>query len=171
MISESQSRKFCRDDISKIENYDLAIADKTQTWDLHHRLELTLDGEFALTAAQLKMHDMYYNRPYYELIFLTRSDHIRMHNLAQSSETREKRVNSLMGHSISEETRRKISEAAIRQNRTGKNNPMYGKHLSEESRRKISEANRGKLQGISKSIEHRRKISESAKRRWAAIKK
>ena len=171
MISESQSRKFCRDDISKIENYDKAINDKTQTWDLHHRLELTLDGEFALTAAQLKMHDMYYNRPYYELIFLTRSEHIRMHNLSQSSETREKRVNSLIGHSISEETRRKISEAAIRQNRTGKNNPMYGKHPSEETRRKISEANKGKLKGISKSIEHRRKISESAKRRWAAIKK
>lgn len=171
MISESQSRKLCRDDISKIENYDKAINDKTQTWDLHHRLELTLDGEFALTAAQLKMHDMYYNRPYYELIFLTRSEHIRMHNLAQSSETKEKRVNSLIGHSISEETRRKISEAAIRQNRTGKNNPMYGKHPSEETRRKISEANKGKLKGISKSIEHRRKISESAKRRWAAIKK
>ena len=94
-----------------------------------------------------------------------------MHNLAQSSETREKRVNSLIGHSISEETRRKISEAAIRQNRTGKNNPMYGKHPSKETRRKISEANKGKFKGISKSIEHRRKMSESAKRRWAAIKK
>ena len=35
----------------------------------------------------------------------------------------------------------------------------------------ISEANKGKLKGISKSIEHRRKMSESAKRRWAAIKK
>ena len=171
MISESQSRKFCRDDISKIENYDKAINDKTQTWDLHHRLELTLDGEFALTAAQLKMHDMYYNRPYYELIFLTRSEHTRMHNLAQSSETREKRVNSLIGHSISEEHRRKLSEAALRQHRVGENNPFYGKHHSEETRRKISEANKGKLKGISKSIEHRRKISESTKRRWAAIKK
>lgn len=69
MINEKQARKFCRDDLSKIENYDKAFADKTKTWDLHHRLELTMDGEFALTAAQLKMHDMYYNRPYYELIF------------------------------------------------------------------------------------------------------
>lgn len=171
MINERQAHKFCKDDISKIENYEEAVNDTTQTWHLHHRLELTLDGEFALTAAQLKMHDMYYNRPYYELIFLTRSEHIRMHNLAQSSETREKRVNSLMGHSVSEESRRKISESAIRQNRTGKNNPFYGKNHSEETRRKISEANKGKLKGISKSIEQRRKISESAKRRWAAIKK
>ena len=90
MISESQSRKFCRDDISKIENYDLAIADKTQTWDLHHRLELTLDGEFALTRDQLKMHDMYYQRPYYELIFLTHTEHRRLHNRALSDEARRK---------------------------------------------------------------------------------
>lgn len=171
MINERQAHKFCKDDISKIENYDKAIADTSHTWVIHHRLELTLDGEFALTAAQLKMHDMYYNRPYYELIFLTRSEHIRMHNLAQSSETREKRINSLMGHSVSEESRRKMSESAIRQNRTGKNNSFYGKHHSEETLRKISEANKGKLKGISKSIEQRRKMSESAKRRWAATKK
>ena len=171
MINEIQARKYCRDDISKIENYEEAMNDKTQTWHLHHRLELTLDGEFALSRDQLKIHDMYYNRPYYELIFLTRSEHRRIHNLAQSNETREKRVNSLMGHSVSEETRIKLSEAATRQNRTGKNNPMYGKHPSEESRRKISEANKGKLKGIPKSIEQRRKMSESAKRRWAAIKK
>lgn len=171
MINERDAHKFCKDDISKIENYEEAMNDKTQTWHCHHRLELTLDGEFALSIEQLKMHDMYYNRPYYELIFLTPTEHRRIHNFGQSSETREKRVNSLIGHSVSEEHRRKLSEAAIRQNRTGKNNPMYGKHPSDEIRRKISEANKGKLKGIPKSIEHRRKISEAAKRRWAATKK
>lgn len=30
---------FCRDDLSKIENYDKAMADSAQTWDCHHRLE------------------------------------------------------------------------------------------------------------------------------------
>ena len=110
MISESQSRKFCRDDISKIENYDLAIADKTQTWDLHHRLELTLDGEFALTRDQLKMHDMYYQRPYYELIFLTHTEHRRLHNRALSDEARRKI--SEAAKNMSEEHRRKLSEAA-----------------------------------------------------------
>ena len=114
MISENQSRKFCRDDISKIENYDLAIADKTQTWDLHHRLELTLDGEFALTRADLKLHDMYYNRPYYELIFLTHAEHMRMHNLAKSSEARKKMSAAHKGRTFSEETRRKMREASRR---------------------------------------------------------
>ena len=132
MISESQSRKFCRDDISKIENYNLAIADKTQTWDLHHRLELTLDGEFALTAVQLKMHDMYYNRPYYELIFLTHAEHRRLHNLAQSSEARRKMSEAHKGRTFSEEHRRKLSEA------------HKGKTFSEEHRRKMSEAHKGK---------------------------
>ena len=31
MINEKLARKYCRDDLSKIENYDKAIADKTQT--------------------------------------------------------------------------------------------------------------------------------------------
>ena len=39
MISENQVKKYCREDISLIENYDKAINDKTQTWDCHHRKE------------------------------------------------------------------------------------------------------------------------------------
>lgn len=184
MINEQQAHKFCRDEISKIENYDKAIADTTQTWELHHRLELTLDGEFALSREQLKMHDMYYNRPYYELIYLTPAEHRRLHMKGLSEESRRKMSEAAKNRNpISEETRRKMSEA-----NKGENNPLYGKHLSEEARRKISEANKGKLKGIPKSIEHRRKLSEankghhhseesrrklseSAKRRWSATKK
>ena len=39
MINEKQARKFCKEELSKIKNYDLAIADTTQTWDLHHMTE------------------------------------------------------------------------------------------------------------------------------------
>lgn len=87
MINERRARRYCCDAISKIENYDKAIADTTQTWHLHHRLELTLDGEFASSSADLKLHDMYYDRPYYELIFLTPSEHIRLHmkNISKSN--------------------------------------------------------------------------------------
>lgn len=176
MLNEIQAHKFCRDDISKIENYDKAIADTTQTWVIHHRLELTLDGEFALTPEQLKMHDMYYNRPYYELIFLTRSEHNTIHNRGMSYDTRQKLSESHKGKQRSEETRRKISES------------HKGKQYTDEARRKMSESRKGKLKGIPKSIEHRRKLSEShkgkqhsdkarrkmseaQKRRWAAIKK
>ena len=38
MINERYARKFCCEDPSLIENYDLAIADTTQTWICHHIL-------------------------------------------------------------------------------------------------------------------------------------
>ena len=137
MINEYYAKKFCKDDISKIENYDKAIADTSQTWDLHHRLELTLDGEFALSRDQLKMHDMYYNRPYYELIFLTKTEHRRLHMKGKKRAP------------FTDETRRKMSES------------HKGKHFSEEHRRKMSEAKKNM------SEETRRKLSEAAKRQWA----
>ena len=65
MINERSAHLFCKDDISKIENYELAKNDTSQTWDIHHRLELTLDGEFAHTSEELKRLCMYYNRPYF----------------------------------------------------------------------------------------------------------
>ena len=151
MINENQARKFCRDDLSKIENYDKAIADKTQTWHLHHRLELTLDGEFALNVAQLKMHEMYYHRPYYELIFLTPAEHRRLHTLGNhhTNETRRKISETQKGRTFSEEHCRKISES------------LKGKNLSEDTRKKMSESHKGKHL----SEDHRRKISEALKRR------
>ena len=62
-----------------IENYDKALADEFKGWMLHHRLECTLDGEFAHSADELKRMGMYYNRPYYELIYLTHSEHSKLH--------------------------------------------------------------------------------------------
>ena len=161
MINERNAHKFCRDDISKIENYDKAIADTTQTWVIHHRLELTLDGEFALTPEQLKMHDMYYNRPYYELIFLTMSDHVKLHNSSRTltTETKTKISKSLTGKSLSEEHRRKL---------TGRIPYNKGKHgiYSEDTRRKWSEIRKGRTL----SEEHRRKIAESLKGRISPMK-
>jgi len=54
MISGWLSKKYCKDEISKIENYEQAINDKENIWEIHHRLELTLEGEFAHTREELK---------------------------------------------------------------------------------------------------------------------
>ena len=42
MINKKTARSYCKDDISKIENYEEAIND-TELWVCHHRLELTIN--------------------------------------------------------------------------------------------------------------------------------
>lgn len=155
MINESNAHKYCRDDLSKIENYDKAIADTSQTWVIHHRLELTLDGEFALSRDQLKMHDMYYNRPYYELIFLTTSEHSILHNKGEN--------HPLYGKQRSESTCRKIANA------------LTGKVRTEEHCRNISKSKKGckawnkgipsKYRGVKLNDDVKKNMSEAAKGR------
>lgn len=111
MINKNKTKRYCKDDISKIENYDKAVADETQTWDCHHRLELTLDGEFANTRKDLKRLKMYYKRPYFELIFLTRAEHNRIHGKGQSEESKTKWLEANKGRKLNEEHKKKISEA------------------------------------------------------------
>ena len=66
-----------------IENYQLAKADNFKGWILHHCLELTLDNEIACPVETLKRLDMYYNRPYFELIYIRRSEHTALHSKAR----------------------------------------------------------------------------------------
>ena len=117
MIDEKVARKYCKEDISKIKNYELAIADTTQTWVCHHIL-----GDI-ITRQQLLEHDFYYDVPACMLKFVTKSEHGKLHN---------------KGKHLSEDTRKKLSDS-----KKGNNNPLYGKHRSEETRKKISEACKG----------------------------
>ena len=127
MINEKQVKKFCKEDITKIKNYDLAIADKTQTWDCHHMTETW----WHCSKKELIENECYYGRKACELIFLTHAEHRRLHNM-----------------NISEETRRKLSKAF-----KGKPSPNKGKTFSEEWRRNLSEAHKGKShKGITTSI-------------------
>ena len=118
MIDEKEARKYCKDDISKIENYELAIADTTRTWHCHHIL-----GEI-LTRQQLLEHDFYYDVPPCMLKFVTKAEHNRLHK---------------KGKHPSEESRKKMSEA-----KKGKSSPRKGVTLSDETKRKLSEARKGK---------------------------
>lgn len=75
---------YCRiGEYELIENYELAKAVNFKGWDIHHRLELTLNGEYAHSKDELKRMDMYYNRPYFELIFLRHGEHIKLHRNAR----------------------------------------------------------------------------------------
>ena len=157
MIYLKNVKKFCRDDISLIENYDKAIADKTQVWDCHHRRETIYSAKELIEIGE------YYNRPACELIFLTKSEHTRLHHLGKhhSEETRKKiseakkgENNYWFGKHHSAESCKKMSEA-----KKGENNYWFGKHHSEETRKKISDAHKGK----NHSDETRQKMSEAHK--------
>lgn len=120
MIKLSSAKAFCRDDISKIENYDKAVADEKHSWHCHHRLELTHEGDFANDVDTLKRMNMYFNRPYFELIFLPECEHKAIHmsainKLGLNQEIRDKisknRKGKSIGHVVTAETRKKISLA------------------------------------------------------------
>lgn len=74
----SHIKSYCKDDIRLIPGFNEALADNKH-YECHHCLELTLDGHHAKTSAELKRMDMYYNRPYYELKIIEKSEHIAMH--------------------------------------------------------------------------------------------
>lgn len=145
MINVEHAKKFCKDDISKIENYDKAINDHTQTWACHHRDEIRiLPSGMTVVRSRHDLNDAgrYYNCPANELIFLTKCEHSRLHSMNKSDEQKQKLSEALKGQTpynkgktLSDETRRKMSEA-----RKGEKNPQYGKPLSDEAKRKISES-------------------------------
>ena len=68
---EPNSKCFCRHP-ELIENYELAVADKTQTWDCHHRREDTFSQK------ELIERDEYYDVLPEDLIFLTHKEHCKI---------------------------------------------------------------------------------------------
>ena len=72
--------KYCND-ITNVENFELAKIDKFEGWDLHH-----INGE-KMSVADLKKAGLYFNRPADEFVFLKHDDHIRRHQLIKSNVT------------------------------------------------------------------------------------
>ena len=128
--------KYCSEDPSLVENYEKAF-NSNEKWECHHRLEIQENKTYS--KKELISMNLYWNRPAVELIFMTKKEHIRLHNFNRkhSEETRKKisqsRKNLLLIESTrSEEFKKKMSEL-----NSGKNNPMYGK-----KRPDISEKNK-----------------------------
>ena len=113
MISRQNVKKFCKD-FTKIENYEEATRDTTQIWECHHRLETHFsDGTQRPLHCQIRMRElvaleMYFDRPPEELIFLTKTEHNRLHR-------------KVSGNS------KKHNELLAEYNRTRKN-PVKGTH-------------------------------------------
>lgn len=160
MINIEHAAKYCRDDISKIENYDKAIADTTQTWICHHRLGLVHSSK------ELERLGLYENRPADELIFVTPSEHRRLHNMHMSDETKKKIADAMKGKShgpMSDEAKQKIAES------------LKGHTHSDATRKKMSESRKGKPSPRKgkphpHSDETKMKIAEAQKASWARRK-
>ena len=113
MINLYKVKKFCKD-YTRIENYQEAVNDTTQTWVCHHIL-----GEI-LSREQLLDHDFYYDVPSCMLKFVTEREHKQIHQ---------------NGKHLSEETRKKLSEAQKGNvNKKGKTSSIFGKAFKEHYR-------------------------------------
>ena len=171
MINEEKTRMKCREDFSLIQNYDKAISDQEQTFDCHHRLGTVIPKKKLLEM------DLYFNRPAIELIFLTHKEHISLHHKdkKRTDKTRNNISKSLKGRIFSEEWKQNLKDAHKGQIPWNK-----GLTLSEETKKKLSEAakrrppisedTRQKISEAAKrrppiSEETRQKLSEAAKRR------
>lgn len=159
----------------KIENYEQAANDK-KMWDCHHRIEISEDGLHTIYSQNdIKRLGLQQDRQPEELIFLTRSEHMKLHRNtieekernsmattghAVSDETREKLRKMFKGRVVTEEWKKKISDSL-----SGENHPLFGKHLSEETKKKISEKNKGVRGKWHHTEEAKRKISEAGKGR------
>ena len=134
MIKDLRSAyAFCIEDIELIENYDKAIADESNNWIVHHKLGISEDR--CITKDELISMNLYYHRPAAELIFMTKSEHVKLHNKA--------RINEII-NTLSEANRNRI--------------------WTPEMRKKISDKMKGRKLGPM-SEEHRKKLSEAAYRR------
>lgn len=135
MIKDLRSAyAFCKEDISLIENYDKAIADESNNWVVHHKLGIRED--YCNTADDLILMNLYFHRPASELIFMTKSEHVKLHNKARIKE---------IVKTLSEANRNRVWTA--------------------EMRKKVSDKKKGVKRGPM-SAEHRKKLSEAAYRRY-----
>lgn len=83
-------RRYCREDVSNIENYEKALADGFKGWDIHHRLETHRYGDRTRTSWELREDPvgwntlvalgLYYNRPAKELVFMRKEEHRALHS-------------------------------------------------------------------------------------------
>ena len=115
MINERSAKLFCCEDISLIENYYEAVNDKTQTWAIHHKLEIQ-NFKLVYSKHDLIKLNLYYKRPASELMFIKKSDHSRLHSSLHmlgktaTEKTKSKMSSSHKGFIYSLTTRKKISK-------------------------------------------------------------
>lgn len=136
-ISVNQAKRYCCEELSKIENYEKAINDKTHKWVCHHRDEVKILPSGIIVSRsieEMKENGRYYHCPANELIFLTVKEHNLLHRL--DGKIGKKISESKKGTKLSDNTKTKMSLK-----RKGKKPKcsMLGKHHSNESKQLMKE--------------------------------
>lgn len=111
---KSYGTSYREEDRHLIENYDLAKESNFKKYILIHRLEFDLEGNIVHTKESLKRLGMYYNRPHYELKYITMKEYAKL-------------------HPISYKDKKHLSKIC-----SGENSYWYGKKLPLDIRAKIS---------------------------------
>lgn len=139
MININAVKSYCCEDISLIENYELAIKDETQTWQCHHKLEI-VDGE-SFSIKELKERCLYYHRPADELIFLTEKEHKILHGINMRKETRKLISDkSKIWHESPEGQEKCLFKKGMKSWNYGKPSPQKGTKKSPETIQRMKEA-------------------------------
>lgn len=179
------NERFCYE-LNKVENYELAKSENFVDWSLHHRLETHFSNgdprpkKCNLTVKELKALGMYYNRPADELLFMRKSDHMRLHALASNNFKPQFGNQYKKGYHPSVETRARISETSKAvvhtqdwNKKVGESQKKYWDNLSSEEKNKRSKTDSEAQkkwwaehpEARVMSEEHKRKISEACKGR------
>lgn len=137
MINEKQARKYCREDITLIENYAEAVADKSRTWICHHRNAEPFTG---FCAADLKKMNMYLQRPASELKFVTRREHRSIHNKGNGNPMYGKHLKDVYKPDVYERMKQLRSSAFTKLNKS-----RIGIPLNEVHKQKISRNSAGRM--------------------------
>ena len=106
MINFKYVNKYCCEDLRLIENYEQAV-NGPEIWDCHHRKETDL----GLSKIELIEQRLYFNRPAAELIFLTRSEHTKIHMTGENHPMYCKNSEDYMTEEAIKEKRQKQSIA------------------------------------------------------------
>ena len=104
-------KRFCKDDYTKIENYDLAKADNFEGWELHHRLEINSD--YRNSIKDMKLMNIYLHRPAGELVFMRHDEHRTLHHKGRikSAEECKKLSDNRKGFKYTDEAKKRMSES------------------------------------------------------------
>lgn len=133
MYSKNQAKRYCCEDVSKIENFEKANT-SDEFYEFHHRKEIELDVDKEWLIAN----DLYYNRPASELILLTKKEHRQLHMTGKYVCEKSPifgKVGNRLGKHHTAEAKEKNRLAHL-----GSNHPLYGKKHKESTIKKMSDA-------------------------------